>query len=375
MDDLIKIRKYLHKNPEISGKESKTAEFIVEKLKEIGVQTIHQGFSQHSVIAEINNDSEGQTILFRCELDALPIQEENDFDYSSKIDGVSHKCGHDGHMTIMLGLAKALIEAKPNSGKFLILFQSAEETGKGAKAVLDSGFLDQFDIDYAVSLHNVPGYPLNSIICKEGVFTPSVESIKIELLGRTSHAGEPDKGINPSNAIAEIINYFSSLHQPDMEKSNYFVVAPIHISMGEEAYGTSAGQGNIGYTVRSFDFEYFEKQKKEIEKSVDQIISRHKLNFRINWIEAFSANINSKKVVETIEKSCAKLDLKYINKSTPFDWGEDFGLFTQHFDGAMFGVGSGEEAYNLHDNRYDFPDEITPNAVRLFTELAKQLSK
>lgn len=375
MEYLVKIRKHFHQHPEVSGKESKTAEFIVEKLKEIGVQTIHQGFAQNSLIAEINGNSNGKTILFRCELDALPIQEENEFEYSSKTEGVSHKCGHDGHMTIMLGLAKALIEKKSEQGKFLILFQSAEETGKGAKAVLDSGFLDQFDINFAVALHNVPGYPLSSIICKEDVFTPSVESINIELIGRTSHAGEPDKGINPSNAISEIINYFSSLHQPDINKSNYFVVAPIHIKMGGEAYGTSAGHGKIGYTIRSTDFEYFKTQKNQIEDKIDEITSNHNLEYRLNWLESFSANINNKDVVEIIESSCKKLNLIYINRSTPFDWGEDFGLFMQHFEGAMFGIGAGENAYNLHDNRYDFPDEIIPNAVQLFTELAKQLSK
>jgi amidohydrolase len=375
MTDLVKIRQHLHQNPEISGAEDKTAKFIVDKLHEFGVKEIHQGFSEQSILAEINGDSEGKTILFRCELDALPIQEENNFDYVSNVEGVSHKCGHDGHMTIMLGLAKVLVEENLEQGKFLLLFQSAEETGQGAKAVIESEFLDQFDIDYALALHNVPGYQLSSIICKEGVFTPSVESINIELTGRTSHAGEPDKGINPSNAISEIVNYFNALHQPDMDKPNYFVVAPIHIRMGEEAYGTSAGSGNVGYTIRSTDFEYFKTQKDEVESKIDQIANDNKLEYKLNWLESFSANLNSKEVVETVKNSCEKLNLKYINRPTPFDWGEDFGLITQEFEGAMFGIGAGENNYSLHDNRYDFPDEITPKAVQLFKELAKQLSK
>lgn len=375
MDDLSKIRKYLHQNPEVSGEESETASYIAHKLNDIGIRKVHQDFSQHSLLAEINGKEKGKTILFRCELDALPIKEENDFEYASNEEGVSHKCGHDGHMAIMIGLAKSLIENPPEYGKFLILFQSAEETGKGAKSVLDSNFLDKFNIDYAIALHNVPGYPLSSIICKEGVFTPSVESINIELIGRTSHAGEPDKGTNPSNAISEIINYFNSLHEPDMNKPNYFVVAPIHIKMGEEAYGTSAGHGNIGYTIRSTNFEYFKTQKSEIENKIGQITSRNDLEYKLTWLESFSANINNKKVVSMIKQSCDKLNLNYISRPTPFDWGEDFGLFTQHFDGAMFGIGSGENTQNLHDDRYDFPDEITPKAIQLFQELAKQFSK
>lgn len=375
MDVLRRIRKYLHQHPEISGEEASTAKYIVDRLQEIGIKKIHQGFSQHSILAEINGSEKGKTILFRCELDALPIQEENDFDYASNSNGVSHKCGHDGHMTIMLGLAKTLVENQPEQGNFLILFQSAEETGKGAKAVLDSKFLEQFTIDHAVALHNVPGYPLSSVICKEGVFTPSVESINIELIGRTSHAGEPDKGVNPSKAISEIINFFNSLHQPEMDKANYFVVAPIHIQMGEEAYGTSAGHANIGYTIRSTDFEFFKTQKTRIENKIKEIASDQNLSCELNWLEAFSANINNKEVVDTIKKSCEKLDIEYINRQTPFDWGEDFGLFTQLYKGGMFGLGSGENSHNLHDNRYDFPDEIIPKAIQLFQELTKQFSK
>ena len=375
MDDLSKIRKYLHQHPELSSEESSTAKYIVEKLNEFGVKNIHQGFSQHSILAEINGKVKGKTILFRCELDALPIQEENSFEHASTNQGVSHKCGHDGHMTIMLGLAKSLMNNTPDSGQFLILFQSAEETGKGAKAVLDSNFLNQFDVDHAIALHNVPGYPLGSIICKEDVFTPSVESINIELIGRTSHAGEPDKGINPSKAISDIINFFNTLHQPNMDKPRYFVVAPIHVKMGEEAYGTSAGYGKIGYTIRSTDYEYFKTQKTQIENKIGKIASHQNLEYKMEWLEAFSANINDKNVVDTIKKSCANLDLNYINRPKPFDWGEDFGLFTQHFEGAMFGMGAGENAHSLHDNRYDFPDEINPTAIQLFKELAKKLSK
>lgn len=375
MDELTKIRKYLHQNPEISGKESETAKFIVDKLKEFGVDKIHQVISQHSLIAEINGTERGKTTLYRCELDALPIQEVNDFEYASNKKGVSHKCGHDGHMAIMLGLAKELSENPPKSGTFLILYQSAEETGKGAKAVIESGFLEQFSIDYVVALHNVPGYPLHSIVCKEDVFTPSVESIKIELKGRTSHAGEPDKGKNPSKAIAEIITYFNSLHQPDMDKSNYFVVAPIVIKMGEEAYGTSAGSGIVGYTIRSTDFSYFEAQKNEIENKINQIASSNELEYKLDWLESFSANLNNKQVVKIIRDSCERLGYNYISRPKPFDWGEDFGLFTQNYPGAMFGIGSGEKAHSLHDNRYDFPDAIIPKAVKLFKELAKEFSK
>src|SRR5699024_1152027 len=142
--DIKAIRHYLHQHPEVSGKESRTAKFIIKKLKELGIRNVHTDFSKTAVLAEIDGKQPGKTVLFRCELDALPIQEVNDeLEYKSICDGVSHKCGHDGHMTIILGLAEALLKNTPDKGKVLLLFQPSEENGRGAKAILESGKLKE----------------------------------------------------------------------------------------------------------------------------------------------------------------------------------------------------------------------------------------
>ncbi|MDX1651499.1 MAG: amidohydrolase [Brumimicrobium sp.] len=373
MEELTEIRHYLHAHPEVSGKEKNTSKYIREKLVESGVEKIHTEFSQNSLIAEINGKSKGATILFRCELDALPIKEEIELSYKSDNKGVSHKCGHDGHMAIMLGLTNNLLSETPEKGTFLLLFQSAEETGEGAKSILDSGYLDRFEIDYAISLHNVPGYPKNSIICRKNVFTPTVESLSIELTGETSHAGEPDKGKNPAMAVAEIIRFFEQLHQPNMNLPNYFVVAPVQIIMGEEAYGISAGSATVRYTIRGTDIDFFKTQKDRIISEINKIADNENLESSIEWLESFSSNKNDPQVVDRIKRACAELGMKYIDKESPFDWGEDFGLFTQKYKGAMFGLGSGEETPPLHDSRYDFPDEIISHGQNLFFQLAKNL--
>ena len=195
MDELIRIRKQLHAQPELSGKEEKTSQLIAEYLERVGIKKIYRHISHHSLIAEITGNNPGPVVLFRCELDALPIEELNHIDYRSQVAGISHTCGHDGHMSIMLGFACELLKQPPDKGRILLLFQSAEETGQGAKALLDSGFLKNYDIDSAFALHIMPGYDQGAIICKEGNFTPAVESLNIELIGKTSHAAEPEKGI------------------------------------------------------------------------------------------------------------------------------------------------------------------------------------
>src|SRR5699024_962593 len=178
--------------------------------------------------AEIDTGHPGKTILFRSELDALPIQDVNEhLPYRSVVPGKSHKCGHDGHMTILIGLAEKLVRNPPPSGKILLLFQPGEEDGQGARGILNSGKLKEFAIDFIFALHNIPKYPFGQIICKPGSFTPSVESIDVELRGKTAHAGMPWAGVNPAETIGKLITYYQSLHQPETDEDSYFLSTPI----------------------------------------------------------------------------------------------------------------------------------------------------
>lgn len=370
--DLKETRHHLHQNPEVSGDEKNTSQFVREKLEEIGVKKIHHGFSLNSILAEIDFEKPGKTILFRCELDALPIQETNDLNYKSKNEGVGHKCGHDGHMTMLLGLAEKMIQKKFSKGKVLFLFQSAEEDGRGAKGILDSKILEDFAIDFVFSLHNVPGFKMGNIVCKTGSFTPSVESLDVKLIGKTSHAGMPEKGVNPAMAISKLIQYYQNLHQPDKNNKGYFLATPIRLKMGKPAYGTSAGEAQVSYTFRSYDHNFFVQQKKDIENQTKKIVKETEgLNCKLMWKEGFEANQNNEKAYGFIKKAAAENDLKFIQKEYPFSWGEDFGAFTQHYRGAMFGLGSGENQPELHNPDYDFPDELLDKGILMFYSLAK----
>lgn len=369
------IRKYLHQNPELSGIERETATFISEKLMQLGVKKIHQNFSEYSVLAEIDFKKPGKTVLFRCELDALPIEEVNTFEYKSVKKGVSHKCGHDGHMVILLGLAEKLVKAEL-SGKVLLLFQSAEENGNGAKSILKSGKLYEFKIDFVFALHNIPGFPLGNVICKPRDFTPCVESIDVHLHGKTSHAGMPENGVNPAGSIAKIIQYFERIHHPDEKSKHYFLATPIQIKMGKPAYGISAGEAVVSYTFRTWDKAFLVQQTNEIVRGLKEILEKTKgMEYSFKWKQAFDANINAMEAYEIIENVSKENKLKFIKKETPFSFGEDFGSFTQEYKGAMFGLGAGENSPELHNPDYDFPDELHEKGVRMFFEIAKMILK
>ena len=369
---LTLLRKELHQYPEVSGKEIETAKRIISFLENYPPDELITNIGTTGIVAIYNGKEAGKTILFRCELDALPIDEVNTFEYKSVNKGVSHKCGHDGHMAILCGLAMELHENRPDTGTVILLFQTAEEDGSGAQKVLsDPKF--SYKPDFAFALHNIPGYPKNQIVAKEKTFSCAVNSFIIKLDGITSHAAEPHMGINPALALAEITTKFSSLIQADLTKENYCLITPIYSKMGKKAYGVSAGAAEIHFTVRSDSNERMKIIEKDLEKEAKKIAAQFNLKCRTSLTQKFYANENSVKAVEHIKKAAATHQLNYIEKETPFTWGEDFGLFTHQFSGAMFGLGSGTDSPALHNPDYDFPDEIIPTGVALFHQISKQI--
>ena len=209
---LIDLRRTLHQFPELSGQEQDTAQRILSYVGHEGPSQIIEELGGHGLALVYAFKNSGPTIAIRCELDALPIQEINDFEYQSTIDGVSHKCGHDGHMTIVAGLAKWITTQGFDKGSIVLLFQPAEETGRGAEAVLKDPRFEALGIDYMFALHNIPKVPLHEIIVMDRGFSAEVISFNLELQGKASHAAEPEHGINPAIAIAELISSFSKLN-------------------------------------------------------------------------------------------------------------------------------------------------------------------
>jgi metal-dependent amidase/aminoacylase/carboxypeptidase family protein len=250
-----------------------------------------------------------------------------------------------------------------------LFFQSAEETGVGAKSAIASGFFQQYSIDYAFAYHNLPSFPMGTVLCKSGVFTPSVVSFSLQLVGKSCHASQPANGINPAKAIADFILFMNKLHQPDKTNANYFVATPIHINMGEKSYGISAGNAEIGYTIRTWDNLILEQRKQQIIQKIGKICKKEQLSFNISWFESFVSNNNHPSAFELILTAANQTNLPFIEIDQPFDFGEDFGLFTTIYKGAMFGIGSGENCPALHTVDYDFPDELIEIGSRMFYSL------
>lgn len=374
IDELIKLRREVHQNPEVSCDEEETAKRIMRFIEPHKPDEIIMNLGGHGVAAIYNGEEDGETVLIRGDIDALPIQEINAFDYMSLVPGVSHKCGHDGHLTIIAGLSSYLSNNRPAKGRVVLLFQPAEENGMGAKAVIEDEKFERIKPTYAFALHNLPGYPLHEVVYKNDSFTAAATSIIVKLNGKTAHAAEPEKGHNPALAIAEILQKVEDRTQPDITQVDFRLSTPVYLTMGEKAYGISAGYGEVHLTLRTWNNEVMDTFKAEVEEIALSTAKKYRLKPEISWTQTFAANVNDDDCVEIIKKAAEQNGYHTTNRQEPFKWGEDFGLFTQKIKkGAMFGIGSGGNTPALHNPDYDFPDEIIETGVKMFSSIIDKI--
>jgi len=375
LDKIIEHRKYLHQNPEVSGNEKETSKYIKKVLKQLLPDATITSVAKVGIIATITGNKKGKHIMLRCELDALPIQEVNKFKHKSKYKGISHKCGHDGHMAILLAVADYFNNNKPEKGTLSLLFQPAEENGEGAKAVINDKNFKNFKPDYIYALHNVPGHKKHEVYVKEKTFTPSVISIKVKFLGKTSHAAEPENGLNPSYAIAELLQKTKTLENHNKSSRSYGIITPIYTKIGSEDHGISAGYGEIDFTLRTWKKTSMTNLREKLMSLIINISLKHELTYKLEWFQEFSSIENNKKAVTTIKQAALQNKLNCAIKKTPFPWGEDFGLFTEKIDGAMFCLGAGLRTPALHNPDYDFPDELIKTGSQLFISIFNTAQK
>jgi amidohydrolase len=372
---LIELRRILHSHPDLSGYEDKTAARIESYLSEYAPDEIVTGIGGAGLAAIYNGVADGPRVVVRCELDALPIPETIDLDYGSQNQGAAHKCGHDGHMTIVTGLARIFHAQRPEKGTVMLLYQPAEEIGKGALRVVEDKKFKALAPDYVFALHNLPGYPKGQIILREDVFASASKGLIIELTGATSHAAEPEKGRNPALALAQLIEDLSAAPQLFTALHETAKVTVIHARLGEIAFGTSPGYATVMATLRSHSQEVMDRLAKECEELAVKAAETFGLKVSIRWDEEFPATVNDNPLVHMIADTARALGYKTCYEPHPFAWSEDFGHFTGRYRGAMFGLGAGENHPALHHPHYDFPDELIEPGIGMFAEIIRRTTE
>ena len=287
MTDYKEIRHLLHEHPQTAGNEQFAHDLIVKHLQGLHPDKVYTHVGGYGVIALWGKDASAPTVAFRADSDALPI---------------GHRCGHDGHTTILLRLAELVDE---NVSVFqhiniLLLWQPAEETGEGARAMLESGILQQYNIQSFYALHNLPGYPLGTVVLCPRTFAAASTGVVYHLDGRETHASTPELGINPGMAITEIINRFNGFNGRDGEFRQSTLIC---VRIGQPAFGTSAGHGEVMFTLRAFTNDEMEKLLSEANQVVDEVSARYGLKVSRSLVEPFRATENNGDSVEAIEKA------------------------------------------------------------------------
>lgn len=368
---IIKFRRELHKYPEVSNDEYTTSERIINYIKGYNPDEIIR-LGKTGVWFVFRGNEEGKTLMFRAELDALPIQETTEVEYKSANHHISHACGHDGHMAILAGLAQKISKDRPTKGQVFLLFQPAEEVEQGARDVVENSKFKTINPDYIFALHNVPGFEKNRIILKKGSFASGSKGMTVKLTGKTAHAAEPQNGISPANAISKIINQLHYLRENKTLFSDFILLTIIHIQLGEISFGTSPGYAEMRITLRAFENEDLELLTNQCEKIILEISSSEKLSCEISYNEVFPATINNDQCVDIVEQSAIQIGLEVEKIKVPFKWSEDFGYYTEKHKACYFGLGSGFNQPQLHNPDFDFPDEIIETGINVFYAIYKK---
>lgn len=370
--DLTLWRRHLHTMPEVSGEEHETAAEVVRFLETTDPDVIVTCLGGTGVAAVFNGHVPGPTVMFRAELDALPIAELSNLPYRSRIEGKGHMCGHDGHMATLGALALSFQRKRPARGRVVLLFQPAEENGAGAAAVLADANFRPLTPDFSFALHNMPGIALGKSWIKEGPANCASSGLTIRFAGKTAHASMPETGISPAPAIAALIPAFAALAKGTLEAGDLTLATVTHVTIGEAAFGIAPGAGEIWVTLRTVSDDQMAALKAKAEQMARAAAEAHGLGVSFRYHDEFGHCRNDAEAAAIIRRAIAAEALPF-EEGKAFRASEDFGRFGTVSRSAMFFLGSGESHPALHNPDYDFPDALIDIGSRIFLRIAEDL--
>lgn len=365
-------RQHLHANPELEFDCYETSSFVINLLKEFGVDEIQEGIAITGLVAIINGKKNGKTIGLRADMDALPLQEELNNDYKSKKDGVMHACGHDGHTTMLLGAAKYLCDTRNFSGRVALIFQPAEENGGGAKVMCNEGIMNKFSIDQVYGIHNAPGIPLGAFKTNTSTIFAAADDFTINIVGNGGHGAYPDQTIDPVMIATQVSQAIQSI-----SSRNLSALEPVVISITQIHSGTTHNiipeKAYINGTVRTLN----NVSQKTVVKRMEEICRGYSLAFGgevlLDYQYGYPATVNHKNEAEFAAEVAKEISgQENVDCNAIPDMGaEDFSFMLQERPGAFLNVGQGQGP-GVHNAKYDFNDDLSPIGASFFVKLIER---
>lgn len=373
-EQLVSIRNELHKNPEVSYEEFKTAEFIKHQLELIGCEVISNSYAC-SVVGVIKGDKQGKTVALRADMDALSMQELNEVSYKSQNNGVMHSCGHDVHMTALLGAAQVL-QSKKNEicGTVKLIFQPAEEkspTG-GSRGIISSGILQ--DVDAIFGMHVWPALPHGVVGFKSGALMAASDHFSVKITGKCSHAATPESGIDSIFIASLFVQALQGIVSRQINPIDSAVITIGKMNAGTR-YNIIAESCELEGTCRTLNENVREFIEMQMQKTLDGICSIYGAKGEINYERGYMALINDEKMIKSTKETVIRLfGEKFVQDITePSMCAEDFSFYLKEKTGAFLWMGTAREGnsdYPLHNPNFDVDTDILWRGAALLSQIA-----
>ena len=374
--ELTAFRRDLHAHPEIGFEERRTGARVVAALRAAGVDEIHEGIGRTGVVAVVHGraHASGRCIGLRADMDALPMQEENDFTWRSSNAGLMHGCGHDGHTTMLVGAARYLAETRRFDGSAVLIFQPGEEGFAGAKAMIDDGLFERFPVEAVYAMHNWPALPAGTIGVNPGPMMAAADRIEVVVHGRGGHGAHPYLAVDPVLVAAHIITAAQSIVSRNVSPVDSAVVSLCALQAGDvNAFSVIPREARLVGTVRTFRPEVQDMVEERLGRLVESVAAAFGATATLHYRRAYPATVNSAEHARFAGDTAAVLvgEDKVQRDLPPSMGAEDFSFMLQVKPGAYLRLGQGGHAF-LHNSRYDFNDEVLPLGAALFAALIER---
>lgn len=374
VEELRQIRRDLHKIPELGLKEYKTSAYIREKLTSFGITEL-ETWLETGVVAVIRGKGKGQAVAFRADMDALPVTEQTGCDFSSEHVGCMHACGHDGHVTVLLGFAKYLQEHKDElENDVVLIFQPAEEGPGGAQLLVDAGLFEKHPVRCIIGCHIFPQVPQGKVACRKGAMMARNGEVDVHIYGESAHGAQPQLGHDAVLAAGAVITGLHTILSRNVSPldSGVLTFGAIH---GGEACNIIAKEVKLEGTMRAFSDEAYETMTKRVQEVASGIAAGYGCKGEAVFRHMYRVVDNDPKLVELLQEVAGD----NYEETPPYMLAEDFSLYLQKVPGMFFFLGSGnaEKGYthSLHSAQFQFDEEILALGVETYAKLLKKLAE
>ena len=372
--ELTAWRRHLHMHPELAYEEVETAAFVAERLKEAGVDEVHEGIGKTGVVAVIRAGSSDRRIGLRADMDALPIQEATGAPHASTRPGKMHACGHDGHTTMLLGAAKYLAETRNFDGTVYLVFQPAEEGRAGAKAMMDDGLFERFPVDDIYGMHNWPAIPTGTFAMCEGPAMAASDEFRITVKGRGCHAAMPHMGLDPVVVTAQIVMALQCIVSRETDPLDRAVLSVTQIHTGH-TFNVVPEEALLVGTVRTFASRTRDRVQARLAEVASGIAKSFGLEASVQYRRGYPPTVNHVREAAIGAAAAALVvgDDKVDRNPAPVMGAEDFAFMLEAVPGSYvwMGTGVGDSPALLHSQYYDFNDEALPLGVSYWAKLVE----